>query len=163
VSLPLGVQWTSMPSYKEIRERLTPLFDRRREVIAAYLFGSAAGGHLHTESDVDIALLVDQEGYEKLDRAEPYGYKAGMIAELVRTLGTDKVDLVLLHQAPPLLANEVISKGKLLFSRDEKARHEFEVSAKLRYLDTKPLREIKRRYLYERTKRGEFSKVKGAW
>jgi len=152
-----------MLSYEEIRERLVPLFSRRPEVIAAYLFGSAAGGHVHAESDIDIALLVEKEKYEKLDRAEPYGYKAGMIAELAKALDTDKVDLVLLHQASPLLANEVISKGKLLFSRDGEARHEFEVSAKLRYLDTKPLREIKRRYLYERTQRGEFSKVKGAW
>jgi len=152
-----------MLSYEEIRNRTAPLFDRRPEVIAAYLFGSATGGHSHAESDTDIALLVDRKEYEKLDRAEPYGYKAMMIAELVKALDTDKVDLVLLHQAPPLLANEVISKGKLLFSRDKRARLAFEVSAKLRYLDTKPLRGIKRRYLYERTRKGEFSKVKGSW
>ena len=152
-----------MLSYEEIRNRTVPLFDRRPEVIAAYLFGSTASGHIHTESDIDLALLVDRKEYEKLDRAEPYGYKAMMIAELVEALGTDRVDLVLLHQAPPLLANEVISKGKLLFSRDERARLAFEVRAKLRYLDTKPLREIKRRYLYERSQRGEFSKVKGSW
>lgn len=151
-----------MLTYEGIAERLASLFARRREVIAAYLFGSLVRGHVHRESDVDIALLVDEGEFAKLDRAEPYGYKARMIAELGRALETDKIDLVLLHQAPPLLANEVISKGKLLFSRDEEARHKFEVAAKLRYLDTKPLREIKRHYLYERTQRGEFSKVEGA-
>jgi len=142
---------------------VTPLFGQRPEAVAAYLFGSAAGGHVHAESDIDIALLIEKGTAEELDRIEPYDYKASVIAELSQALGTDKIDLVLLHQAPPFLANEVISRGKLLFSRDEEARLDFEVSAKLRYLDTKPLREIKRRYLYERTQRDEFSKVKGAW
>lgn len=145
-----------------LREKLLPLLRRREEVIAAYLFGSTVTGKTHAESDIDVALLVDEGQYKKLDRAVPYGYKARMISNLARLLGTDKVDLVILNEAPPLLANEVISKGRLLFCRDDRARLRFEVRAKLRYADTAPLRELKRSYLYKRISEGKFSEVKGS-
>lgn len=135
------------------------VLEKRPEVVAAYLFGSSVFGRTHPQSDVDIALFVEEKAYQKLDKAEPYGYKARMMVELMEALGTDRVGLVLLHGAPPLLAHEVIARGKLLFSQDEKARLSFEVATKHRYMDTKPLREIKHYHLYERTKRGEFSKL----
>ena len=69
------------------------------------------------------------------------------------------MDLVVLNGVPPLLAHRVISKGKLLFSRDDRTRTAFEVRTKLRYLDTKPLREVQRRYLYRRIRAGKFSQV----
>lgn len=149
----------AMGRYEEIKRALAPIFRRREEVIAAYLFGSTVMEITHNESDVDIAVLVDEGKKEEMDRTEPYGYEAGMVAELSKALGTDRVDLVVLNGAPPLLAHQVISKGKLLFSRDDRARTAFEVRTKLRYLDTKPLREIQRRYLYRRIRAGKFSQV----
>lgn len=53
----------------------------------------------------------------------------------------------------------MISDGHLLFCRDEEKRIAFEVSVKHRYVDTKPLREIKRQYLYERIEQGNFSRL----
>ncbi len=82
-----------------------------------------------------------------------------MVAELSRALGTDRVDLAVLNGATPLLTHQVINKGKLLFSRDDRARTAFEVRTKLRYLDTKPLREIQRRYFYRRIRAEKFSQV----
>ncbi len=145
-----------------IAGKLVPLLRSRKEVIAAYLFGSTVTGETHAGSDIDIALLVDKGMYRELDRAAPYGYKARMISDLAHVLGTDKVDLVILNEAPPLLANEVISKGKLLFCRNDRARLRFEAWAKLRYADTAPLREIKRSYLYKRISEGRFSEVKSS-
>ncbi len=137
-------------SLAKLKEQLAPVFARRAEVLVAYLFGSAIGGHRHRESDLDIAVLVDPNRFALLDAQAPYGYQAELTAELCRTLHTSRVDLVLLHRASPLLAHEVIRRGELLFCRDELARHSFEVATKLRYLDTKHLRAIKRRYLYGR-------------
>ncbi|MGB9756879.1 MAG: type VII toxin-antitoxin system MntA family adenylyltransferase antitoxin [Candidatus Bipolaricaulaceae bacterium] len=152
-----------MRGVEEIRRRAVPVLEKREEVLVAYLFGSAAEGRPHGKSDVDLAILVDQKAYEERGKTEPFGYEAALTAELMAALATDHVDIVLLHKAPPLLAHEVIAHGVLLFSRDEEARHAFEVATKLRYLDTKPLREIQRLYLYERTKRGEFSKLPNPW
>lgn len=149
----------SMLTVKAIKRNLAPYFACRCEILLAYLFGSVAQGRSNRLSDIDIALLVDKE-FNELDAKKPYGYKAAVIADLMGLLQVNKIDLVLLHEAPPLLANEVISEGSLLFCRDEDVRIAFEVSAKHRYIDTKPLRQIKRQYLYERIDRDEFSKVR---
>jgi hypothetical protein len=50
----------------------------------------------------------------------------------------------------------------ILFCRDEEARVAFEVKALQRYVDTKPLRDIQRQYLYEDIKQGRFGKVRYA-
>lgn len=153
-----------MPKMKEfdlqaIRAQLAPYFAQRKEILLAYLFGSAAQGRVNKLSDIDIALLVDEKRFKNLDAKEPYGYKAAVIADLMGLLHKNEIDLVLLHEAPPLLANEVISDGRLLFCRDEDLRITFEVSVKHKYVDTLPLREIKRQYLYERIERGTFSRL----
>jgi hypothetical protein len=145
---------------EEIRTKLQAFFATRPEVRLAYLFGSAARGRMNKQSDVDIAVLLDEELYKTLDKKEPYGYKAALIVELMGVLHTNEIDLVVLGEAPPLLAHEVICTGIVVFCRDERERIAFEVQTKKRYLDTKPLREIKRRYLYERIEQGRFSEVK---
>lgn len=60
------------------------------------------------------------------------------------------VDLVDLSVAPPLLAHEVVSQGKLILSRDEDERVEFETRAVARYLDTAHLRKVQHEYLRKR-------------
>lgn len=150
-----------MLTTEAIKRKLTPYFAQRSEILLAYLFGSAARGRTNKLSDIDIALLVDEKKFQKLDAKEPYGYKAAVIADLMGLLHKNEIDLVLLHEAPPLLANEVISDGRLLFCRDEDLRITFEVTVKQRYVDTQPLREIKRQYLYERIEQGVFSKLTG--
>lgn len=150
-----------MLTAEAIKRQLAPYFVRRSEILLAYLFGSAARGRTNKLSDLDIALLVDERKLRKLDAKEPYGYKAAVIADLMGLLHKNEIDLILLHEAPPLLANEVISDGRLLFCRDEDLRITFEVTVKHRYVDTRPLREIKRQYIYERIEQGTFSKLIG--
>jgi hypothetical protein len=149
-----------MLAAKELQKHLAPYFARRREILLAYLFGSTAQGRTHKLSDIDIALLVDEKKFKVLDAREPYGYKAFMMAELMGLLHTNAIDLVLLHEASPLLANEVISQGDILFCRYEPTRIDFEVRTKHRYIDTEPLRRIKQEYLYERIRGGRFSQVR---
>ena len=70
---------------------------------------------------------------------------------LCRLLGRSDVDLILLNEAPPLLAYEVVRYGKLVF--EDPATHpaaDFAVYAFNRYIDTAPLRQMQNRYLLER-------------
>jgi len=145
---------------EEIQVSLQGFFATRLEVRLAYLFGSLVRGRSNKLSDIDIAVLLDEERYRALDEKEPYGYKAALIADLMGMLHTNEVDLVVLNEAPPLLAHEVIRTGVVVFCRDERERIAFEVHTKKRYLDTKPLREIKRHYLYQRIDQGKFSEVR---
>jgi predicted nucleotidyltransferase len=69
----------------------------RPEVLEAYLFGSTARGEQQEHSDVDVAVYVDR------DAAPPtiFGYAADLTADLMRALGTNRVDVVVLNDAPP--------------------------------------------------------------
>lgn len=141
-------------------QKLTECLRSRPEVLLAYLFGSAAQGRTHALSDVDIAVLVDEVQFRELDNRTPWGYQASLGAELAGALQRDDVDLVLLHSAPPLLKHQVVRCGRILLSRDEALRVDFEVRVHQEYLDTKPLREIQRAYLYEAIKEGRFGQAK---
>jgi predicted nucleotidyltransferase len=44
----------------EIEDRIRACLPTRREVVAAYLFGSHASGRAHRESDVDVGVLLDR-------------------------------------------------------------------------------------------------------
>ena len=61
------------------------------------------------------------------------------------------VDLVVLNDAPPLLAHEVVATGTCLVCRDEDERARFVARTVFRYVDTAHLRRIQRTYLRERT------------
>jgi len=141
-------------SFEEIREILTKFLVLRKEIVLAYLFGSSLRGMIGGRHDIDIAILLAPKAFEALESAPNYKFEAELIAELVHLLKHNRVDLVVLNRATPLLAYEVIHKGNLLFSRSEDQRIQFEVSSLKRHSDTKHLRAIKRIYIKERSKQG---------
>ena len=113
-------------------------FARRREVLVAYLFGSHARGKATPISDVDVAVLLS----EAVPRETYLDYRIALMQELTRVFRSDEVQVVIVNQAPPLLAYKVIVEGKPLFCRDEVARLRFRTDATRRYLDTKALRRV---------------------
>lgn len=138
-------------SLRSMEEKLRR-YARAKGVEALYLFGSTASGRRTPLSDVDVAVLLP----EHVPQEEYLEQRLGMIAELSELLGTDAVDLVILNLAPPLLVHRVITRGKLVYARDDLRRTRFEARAIQEYLDLKPLYELERRYLRERIKEGKF-------
>jgi len=124
-------------------ESLASLFGRY-PVVAAYLFGSQATGTTTRLSDVDIAVLLDP------GVPSPGQVQAMLISDLMLALGRSDVDVVVLNTAPPLLKERAISRGRLIFCRDELARVRFEVAARREYFDTQPLRDAQDRALLDR-------------
>jgi uncharacterized protein len=86
------------------------------EILEAYLFGSCARGEIAAHSDVDAAVYVDPQLLKGADM--PFGYDADLASRLMRALGTNDVDVVLLNAAPPLLYHRVLRDGVRLFARD---------------------------------------------
>ncbi len=130
----------------------------QREITAAYLFGSYVSERSGPLSDIDIAVLLDSAINDK-----DYGLiKLHITTDLIRVLSFNEIDLVILNAAPPLLSHEIIKRGKLLFSSDEKRRLEYTVKATMRYLDTIHLRKVQDRVLHEKIRRGEFGYFKGS-
>ena len=113
-------------------------------VSVAYLFGSRADGTARADSDHDVAVLfVDPgpDGALALDATERLG------AALAAELGTP-VDVVDLDGAGLELRGRVAERGRLLFSADEASRVAFEVDARLRWIEFRPvLEETTRAYL----------------
>jgi len=105
-----------------------------RNVVFAYLFGSQARGQIGPLSDIDIAVCFD----EALTHDDRFDLRLGVLGELTDLLKTDSVDVVVLNDAPPLLAHRILKEGVLLFSRDDRGRLEFETNAVLKYLDWEP-------------------------
>ena len=110
----------------------------RQEILTAHIFGSVASGRARPDSDIDIAVLVS----EKIMRGDPWKYRLDLMARLMDVLKRDDVDLILLNEAPPLLAHRVLSRGKLILERSASARVAFQVRTVNRYLDTQPMRNL---------------------
>ncbi|MEW5936962.1 MAG: nucleotidyltransferase domain-containing protein [Candidatus Thermoplasmatota archaeon] len=114
-------------------EEIASFLKSERDVKVAYLFGSAAKNSTGKLSDVDIALYLD-DGKPK---AEILQLKLRIIAKVASILRADKVDLVVMNDAPLLLNHNIIKHGRILKS-DERTRIILEANILSRYLDRKP-------------------------
>lgn len=136
-------------------EALKDLLGGRSEIKFAYLFGSLAKGTAGKLSDIDVAVFVEDTA---LKADYPYGYKAMLITELMKTLKTNKVDVVILNEAKPFLCSQVLRDGVLLACNDEAARIEFWVTTLHRYNDAKWLLGIQNHYMQKRIEEGKFGR-----
>jgi len=124
---------------QEIEEAAREIFSSRKEIIAAYLYGS----FLKTEffEDVDIGLLVE-------DDFKPSAlYEARIAGELEQRLKLN-FDVRILNGRPVRFLFSVLKNSKLVYSRDERKRIEFESRVMREYIDMKPHHE-----LYEKMRR----------
>lgn len=110
-------------------------FQRTSGIAAAYAFGSVPEARSHRESDLDLAALLDWAQYP--DRASRAERQIELLSELFRTLGTNRVDLVVLNDAPPLLARRII-RATRLYARSEDDVHALERDVQLRAADVAP-------------------------
>ena len=89
-------------------------------------------------------------------RRDPFQYRLELMTDLMSILKRDDVDLILLNEAPPLLAHRVLKNGKLIFERSASARVAFQVRTVNRYLDTQPMRNLYLGYLKKHAHEGKI-------
>ena len=121
----------------KIKTMLADFFQRQAEIEIAYIFGSIARGTESALSDIDIAILIDDQQIN--DDKFRYGYKAEILADLMKILKTNNVDLVILNEANTLLRHRVLYHGRLIYSKNEKKRIEFQTNTIDKYIDFKEL------------------------
>ncbi len=105
-------------------------------------------------SDIDIAVYVDRAHVE----AGTFGYDAELTADLVRALADNRVDLVVLNRAPPLLYHRVLRDGRRLLARDVQATTAREGQALSRYCDYVPQLAKIARAAGDRFRRGDLGR-----
>jgi predicted nucleotidyltransferase len=113
---------------------LRALLDPREEILEAYLFGSAATGSAQPHSDVDVAVYLR----DPRPPASQFGYIADLTTTLMRGLAVNRVDVVVLNHAPPLLYHRVLRDGVRILARDLRATTAREGQALSRYCDFLP-------------------------
>ena len=121
------------------------------DLMLAYLFGSAATGHLHAESDLDVAVLFT----DRPTPAERIRRRLQLMA-LLEPLTSFPLQIVTLDDASPLLAYAVMRDGIILYERDRAARVAFEVRAMKLYFDVQPMLERQYQAMEQRLKEGRF-------
>lgn len=121
-------------SVEEVAARVGDLPEAMPRLNLLVLFGSTVKGRGRAGSDLDLAVHFD--GPADLD---------ALYLALAGRLGSDRVDLVDLRRAGPLLAFEVARTGCLLFERRPGMFREFQSLASRRYCDTAKLRAAQQR------------------
>ncbi len=145
-------QPTNQPTIEQLSE-LIAFLSTQSDVAAAYLFGSQAEGRAAPRSDVDIAiLLIGQPDPEQMWK------RRLALWDALEQFTKRKLDLVILNQAPPLLQNQVLKHGRLLYEGDRAARVEFEVRAGKVYADLKPMQDFFGRALLREIKERELGR-----
>ncbi len=115
-------------------ESIIKVLENEKDILFAYLFGSYARGTQDEKSDIDIAVyLIDEKILEK----DPL-YPSRVAIRIENRLDKKKVYVSILNGSTLRFRNQVLMNGKLLFSKDEKKRIEFETSSLDQYYDFKP-------------------------
>ena len=135
---------------KDGRARIALLLAETSEVRFALLFGSRAGGAPRPDSDWDLAVYLSGT----LDSAERASVRDRLIASLEPEL---RLDLVVLNDAPPLLAHQAL-KGERILMRDEPAFVRFVVRTLAASGDEAHWRELHARERHHRLARGRFGR-----
>ncbi len=120
-----------------VGQRLADLPRAMPDLQLLVLFGSSIKGRPRAESDVDLAVRCD--GPADLD---------ALYLAIASRLETDRLDLIDLCRAGPLLAFEVARTGRLLFERHPGAFRQFQSLASRRYCDAAKLRHAQRRAIH---------------
>jgi len=74
--------------------------------------------------------------------------------ELSDLLHTTKVEVLILNEAPPRIAHQVLKYGKVVFQRNNRARVLFETKTENLYFDYQYFYQVGDKYLLKRLKEG---------
>lgn len=116
------------------------------EVQAAMLFGSHSHDRAHAESDVDVAVLLDRGRMPT--RSARAAFAERLAVTLIESLHHNRVDVVVLNDAPPELAVAALD-GSVLHVSAPEALHTFNRDARLRLADIRPFLDRTRRVLLD--------------
>ena len=106
---------------------LVEFFKRNNHCLAVYLFGSYADGTAHPKSDLDLAVLFNDE----LDLWR----EMALEAQLSQLLHFEEVDLVNLNKAPLRLQFTIIATGQLIYEANFDRTSDFLEKTLIRYHD----------------------------
>jgi predicted nucleotidyltransferase len=126
-------------------------FQEDPDVSFALVFGSQVTGRVGPLSDHDFAVYLRIEDPQARFRR---GLRlAGLLGSILKTAA---VDVVVLNDATPELAHQVLTTGRVLLRRDREEFINYQVQVSAAYLDREPMRRIYHAALMTRLREGKF-------
>ncbi len=98
-------------------EKPKAYFEKREDVLLAFIFGSRAKGLSRPSSDWDIAVYCVPRQWGELETRQSYPGESEIRADVERMISTD-IDLVVLNRARPSLVFSVLNSGIALANKD---------------------------------------------
>lgn len=102
-------------------------------------FGSTVSGHVHRQSDADLAVLLDRPSLS-------FGEYADLLHDLQSLYPDREVDLVLINRADPLLLKKITDTCRLLYGTVRRLQ-ELRIYAFKRYQDHQKYFELERDFV----------------
>ncbi|WP_347491405.1 nucleotidyltransferase domain-containing protein [Desulfoscipio sp. XC116] len=134
---------------KNIIDTVITYFADKENVLAVYLFGSAAKKLMRKNSDIDIAVLLDKKLNDKIERLD-FILTSAMELEKKTSRPFDVVDVT---AAPPALQHQILKTAQLLVENDRSSRINFEVDSRRKYYDLLPLYQARDRNVLQKFRR----------
>ena len=110
-------------SVSTLQDTLYAVCKKYPEIAFVYLFGSWAVGEQTAMSDIDLAL------YHKKEINFSFNKLLLFHGDCCRALQRNDIDILVLNTTKNLiLLNEIITKGKIIYTRNQNLLDEFEVN-----------------------------------
>ena len=124
---------------------LKDVFQRYSAIQAVYVFGSIGSGKMHTESDLDLAIV---------SRSMTLKEKKLQLLTDLASLGFCDVDLVFLDTEDIVLKYEAVRQNRLIYATHDFDRGSMYSKVVRQYLDFAPYLETQRKAYKRRIERG---------
>ena len=131
--------------------KIEPNLCKKLNIEVVYLFGSQVKGTDAVSSDFDIAVL-----FSNTFSSDELFRRTVTFAQELKTQYKCEFNIVALNNATSLLKYEVISHSKVLYSRNDQERINFEVGTVKVYIDDQHIREIYAQALQDRVSKGIY-------
>ena len=130
-------------------EHIKAIIKTDSSILAVYLFGSQVKNRSNKYSDIDIAVLFDEEVKEEK-------YTDRQIAIITNLTGylNKEIDVVVLNRASLFLRYHILKEGEKIYERPGRNEHNFEALSIMQYFDFLPIK--------NRIENGILSKIKEA-
>lgn len=122
----------------KLQGQLKKYFKDQIGIVVVVLFGSHAKGRANSGSDVDLAVLFSP----KISPKRYFDKSLKISCDLMKLLNCDRVDVIVLNTATPVLKNQIYKYGISVFCKDPAESVRFKARAILEYLDMAPVRNI---------------------
>jgi len=143
--------------YKLQNEKIAEILERRGALVG-YLFGSAARGEMGPHSDIDVAVLFDEE---KVPQEKQFDAKLDIASEIAESSGVERVDVINLSTtSDPLIKYIAAFSGVLFFEKNKERRLTLERSIVREYENTRSLRRIAETVMKNQIRNGAFGKAR---